>query len=133
MADRSRMTGDCHVRICGRLRGRFPRPTRLFRLLIDSFSLIMRIYLQNPDRFKPINNDRLSSGKSVHCRRIVVENSALYRKYGNIQKIQNRKFVLKINKLAQESWPGKTGQGHKSELTISFYSYIFPFRTVFSL
>lgn len=29
MADRSRMTGDCHVRICGSVGVRFPRATRL--------------------------------------------------------------------------------------------------------
>jgi hypothetical protein len=47
MADRSRMTGDCHVRICGRLRGRFPRPTRLEHIHTGTKSLTYLISLQN--------------------------------------------------------------------------------------
>jgi hypothetical protein len=47
MADRSRMTGDCHVRICGRLRGRFPRPTRLENIGPAVKTFTLSCYLQN--------------------------------------------------------------------------------------
>ena len=33
--DRSRMTGDCHVRICGSVGVRFPRATRLYTWLFE--------------------------------------------------------------------------------------------------
>jgi len=44
--DKSRMTGDCHVRICEGLGVKFPRATRLIRWSISLDALLSFLYIQ---------------------------------------------------------------------------------------
>jgi hypothetical protein len=46
--DKSRMTGDCHVRFCERDGVRFPVPTQHCHIVIPSEHRVVLLYYNNP-------------------------------------------------------------------------------------